>query len=178
MNTTGTKLYIVDVAAFNIYEYSLSTAWDITTATQSYKWEKPCMPSGTNYQPESIFIKDDGLKVFIGGTAGSPKGILQFSLSVAWDLSTASYDSVIIDPVLHPRSMWFMPDGMSFYLANVSSDNIYQFTMSSAWDITTAILCGTYDHDFTPCGICIRGNKIYHGTYSNDTISQLRLRGV
>ena len=84
----GTKLYIVGLGGDEVNEYILSTAWDITTASANYAFSV----SGQDTSPRGITFSPDGTKMYICGDTGDD--INQYTLSTAWNLSTASYTRV------------------------------------------------------------------------------------
>ena len=72
------------------------------------------------------------------------KKVFQFSLSTAYDVSTASYDNVSVSVATQaplPRAMKFKPDGTRLYIVNYVSSNsddaIYQYNLSSPFDLST-----------------------------------------
>ena len=93
MSADGTKMYIVGDestpwANEAIYQWNLSTAWDITTAVFSQSKD-----IGTDVGiPQGISFSADGTKMFVGGSESNI--IKRWSLTSAWDISTAgSVDS-------------------------------------------------------------------------------------
>ena len=132
----GTKMYVTGYITDSVYQYTLSTAWDISTA--SYDSVSFSVASQET-APEALFFKPDGTKMYIiGGTTNS---VYQYSLSTAWDLSTASYDSVsfsISAQETTPKGLTFKPDGTKMYIVGSSSDTVYQYSLSTAWDVSTS----------------------------------------
>src|SRR6056300_1788411 len=71
--------------------------------------------------------------------------LFQYSLSTAWDVSTASYDSVSVvlssfagDIITTPASIFFKDDGTEFYVVDPGNDDVHHFTLSTAWDLTAS----------------------------------------
>ena len=132
----GTKMYISGNTNDSIYQYTLSTAWDLSTG--SYDSVSFSVASqATN--PRGLSFKPDGTKMYLVGVNSDE--VYQYSLSTAWDLSTASYDSVSIDVNSEdtlPRGLSFKPDGTKMYVSGTSTDTIYQYGLSTAWDLSTA----------------------------------------
>ena len=89
----GLKMYIVDDFTSTIFQYTLGTAWDISTA--SYATKSFSVSSQTNY-PQDIQLSSDGTKAFIVSYSTS-KAVYQYTLSTAWDISTAAYASKTVD---------------------------------------------------------------------------------
>lgn len=135
-NNDGTKIYIVDSDNDRIYEYTLSTAYDIST--MSYN-------EGIDTQdafPESIEWKDDGTKMYTVGSDSD--NIYEWNVSTAWDLSTASLNQTINTQDGIPTGIAWNNDGTALYECGLGSDNIYEYSLSTAWDISTATLSNTF----------------------------------
>ena len=133
--TDGTKMYVVFNGNDTVYQYSLSTAWDISTA--SYDTGKTVSVTSQTTFPVGIKFKSDGLKMYVN-TLGV---IYQYALSTAWDVSTASYESKSFNHTSESNGNYqldFNSDGTKFWVANGSSDAIYQYSLSTAYDISTA----------------------------------------
>jgi len=138
--TDGTKMYIVGGGSGDaIYQYTLSTAWDITTA--SYDSINLSVASQDTVATD-IRFKPDGTVMYISGT--SSDSIHQYTLSTAWDLSTASYASKalsIASQDTQPESFYFNESGSKVFVLGIINDNVYQYALSTAWDVST----GSYD---------------------------------
>lgn len=131
----GTKMYYAGINNDTVYQYSLSTAWDISTATYD---SVSVSLSGYTGSVKAIFFKSDGTRLYVNGGGNVT---YQWNLSTAWDLSTASY-STQSSSVMLPGSgtvygLFIKPDGTKAYTIEQSTDTIYQFSMSSAWNIST-----------------------------------------
>lgn len=129
--TDGTKLYVLDEAAQDVFQYSLSTAYDISTATYD---NKSLDASSRDSIPYALHFKPDGTKLYILGLIN--RSIFQHTLSTPWDVSTASYDNVSLQVQASPTGMYFKSDGSAFFIQ--ANGYIYRHTMSSAWDLSSA----------------------------------------
>lgn len=136
----GTKAYVLDNGNDTIYQYALSTAWDVSTA--SYESKSFNVGSANNpvslLFPEALSFKSDGTSVYVVDRAAD--AAYQYTLSTAWDISTASYASKSLDvspQEINPRAMYFKSDGSKVYIAGTSNDTIYQYALSTAWDVST-----------------------------------------
>ena len=88
-NNDGTKFYMVDWSQGPVYEYTLSTAYDVSTATLNYTMT-PTAYSGRAYR--SLAMSRSGTRLYLlddNSTTGNTV-IRQFNLSTGYDLSTAS----------------------------------------------------------------------------------------
>jgi sugar lactone lactonase YvrE len=144
----GTKMYIVGKDYDNVYQYALSTAWQVNTASYEYKSFNVFSPGNFgDSSPTGLFIRSDGLKFFI--TGWSTEKVWQFSMSTAWDISTASNDNIststfsTIDPSSqesNPNGVFFKPDMTKMYIIGQGTDHVRQysvgtlnFTTSTTW---------------------------------------------
>ena len=136
-NNDGTKMYTVGTVNDNVYQYSLSTAFDLSTA--SYDSVSFSVAS-EDTNPYGIVFNSDGTKLYMVGMTND--SIYQYSLSTAYDISTASYDSVsfsVASEDINPTGgIVFNSDGTKMYMVGVSTDNVYQYSLSTAYDLSTA----------------------------------------
>jgi len=173
----GTKMYISDPNTANVYQYTLSTAWDISTAT--YDNVSFSFASQEATGAKDITFASNGTKLFMLGF--STYTIFQYTLSTAWDISTATYDNVSFDPTTQAgimMSLQLKDDGTKLY---VLGSAVYQYTLSTSFNVGTA----TYDNvsfsfasqDSVPFDIFFKpdGTKIYMLGANNDTAYQYTL---
>jgi hypothetical protein len=131
----GLKMYVNGSTGDDVNEYSLSTAWDIATAT----FVRLFSTATEDTSPADIFFKPDGLTMFIMG--GANDIVYQYTLTVAWDISSASYASKsfsVTTQETSPQGLWFKPDGLVMYIVGNGTDSVYQYALSTAWDVSTA----------------------------------------
>ena len=174
MSNSGTKLYIGSATNNSVYQYSLSTAYDATTATYdnvSFNHSS----QATNFQ--GLAFKPDGTKMF-GSTSSN---MYQYSLSTPFVVSSASYDSVSFNHGRTTAEMVFKPDGTRFFIVDLSSDDIRQFDLSSAWDLSTAsynnVLFDLSNQDSKPFGVAFNndGTKMFMAGDTNNSVFQYSL---
>jgi len=135
-NNTGTKLYMIGNLNDSVYQYSLSTAFDLSTASYD---SVSFSVSSQETSPNGLIFNNDGTKMYICG--GSSLSVHQYTLSTAFDISTASYDSVSFSFASQDGGVYgmsFNNDGTKLYMAGNLTDTIYQYTLSTAYDISTA----------------------------------------
>lgn len=133
----GTKLYVVGFAGDSVYQYTLSTPWDIATA--SYDSISFSVLSQAN-SVRSVSFNTDGTKMYIGN-GGVGLSVYQYTLSTPWNVSTASYDSVSFSTstqVSALEGVWFSTDGFYFFVSDLNTGNVFKYIMSTSWDISTA----------------------------------------
>jgi len=107
--------------------------------------------SGVAADPQSVFFKPDGTKMYLFASDPSSSVVYQYTLAAPWDLATASYDSVSYTTTVdYGRSLFISPDGTRLY-AMGSGRPIRQHTLATPWDIATASSDGT-SYAFTGSG--------------------------
>ena len=141
MSPAGDKIYISDNTTDTIYQYSLSTNYDVTSASYD---SKSLDVSAQDSSVKGLVFRTDGTRLIIAGSGRA----FQFSLSTAWDISTASYDSVSsgIDLVWGANNMYVDPTGSHMIVVNGNTDGVRHYTLSTPWDISTI----SYTNGFDP----------------------------
>ena len=135
-NDDGTKLYIIGSGNKTVYQYTCSTAWDVSTASYANKAFHVSLQEGS---PSALFFKSDGTAFYVAGTTN--KTVYQYTCSTAWDVSTASYSSKSFSVNAQetaPQGLFFKPDGTTFYIIGSANNTVYQYSCSTAWDVSTA----------------------------------------
>ena len=128
----GTKMYMIGYASDNVWQYSLSTAWDVSTAS----YDSVSFSVGSQESlPNGMCFSLDGGKLYIAGI--SNRRIYQYTLSTAWDLSTASYDSKNLLVASQPTGLFISSDGVQIYSVDQNTDFVNQYTLSTPYDIST-----------------------------------------
>ena len=178
----GTAFYIVGSVNDTVYQYTLSTAWNLSTASYASKSFSVSSQAGG---PSGVFFKSDGTKMYVANDgAGATNAVYQYSLSTAWDVSTASYDSVTYSVATQadgPRELFFSSDGTKMYIADANNIRIYQYTLSTAWDLSTASYASktllVSSQDTNPQGLSFKtdGTEMYLLGTTNDTVYQYTL---
>ena len=168
----GIKMYMSAESSGTVYQYSLSTAWDISTG--SYDSKSLTLQSTT---PQGLSFNADGTKLFT--LEDGSDLIYQYSLTTAYDISTASYDSISFAPTEagQTRGLTFSSDGLSFFVASNGVDAVYKYTVSSAYDISSAVYDSFLDvssQESDPAGVQFKsdGAKMYVVGSGSDSIYQ------
>jgi len=169
----GSQLYLVGTGNNNVYQYGLSTAFDISTASFSQSFN--VSPQDTNQQ--GLFLKPDGSQLYVVGAVN--EDVYQYGLSTAFDISTASFSqSFNVSPQDGvPTGVVFKPDGSQLYVVGSTNNNVYQYSLSTAFDVTTASFVRSFDvsaQDTNPQGLVFKpdGSQLYVVGNSNSNVSQ------
>lgn len=178
-SSDGTKMYVIGTTVDTIYQYTLSTAWLITSAT--YATKSFSVTTQESF-PTGIAFNDDGTKFYVVGEGSST--VYQYSCSTAWDISTASYASLsfsVSSQVTTPAALAFKPDGTKMYVLGQGNDLIAQYSLSTAWNISTAsydsqtLSVLNVDHQAFGMDIAADGSRIYAVGQNIDRLIQWTL---
>jgi len=117
----GTKMFIYGTSALR--RFTLSTAWDITTATN----DAMSLTIATGGQ---IFFKTDGLSVF---SFSGP--INRYYLTTPWDLSThiATTSSIALSTLtgVFQGGIYISPDGMYYFMSGYTGYPVKRFELKN-----------------------------------------------
>jgi hypothetical protein len=162
----GTKLYIAGRTNDRVYQYTLSTPWDITTITYD-SVSSSVVSQGIEFG-SGLDFKDDGTKMFLDVEGGTVQYI-EYNLTVAWDVSSAVENIGIFDPSedTDPEGVYVDPTGTTLWVSGDTNNTIYQYSMSTAWDLTTisydSVSLSVGSETTAPRGIYVKpdGTKLY-----------------
>ncbi len=172
----GTSMFIIGNQNDNVYQYTLSTAWDVSTASYASK----SFNVATQDNAVSGFaFKSDGTAFY--HCSSRTDTVYQYTLSTAWDVSTASYASKSFSVSTldgNPRQINFSPTGDKLWFTGLSSDYVYELDLSTDFDISTASYnninynAGTQDSYPVSTFFKSDGSKMYVIGITNDTVYQ------
>jgi|GEM_PF-4211797 len=178
-SSDGTKVYVLGSISWSIYQYTLSTAWDISTASYD---SKSFSVVAEDIVPADVQFDSTGTRMYMCGSDNN--SIYQYTLSTAWDISTASYALKSFSASSQDTNITgisFSQDGTNAYILGNSNDSIFQYTLSTAWDISTASYASksfsVVAEDSTPLGVAIssHGAKVYIIGNGGDKVHQYTL---
>ena len=86
ISSDGTRIYYAQNSSY-MRQRTLSTAFDISTAGSETYYDSTAQDN----DPKDITFKPDGTKMYVTGDQYNQ--VAQYSLSTAWDITTASYDT-------------------------------------------------------------------------------------
>jgi len=179
----GTKMYVIVEYIDTVYQYDLSTAWDISTASFTYPTSDYFSVLTEETSPTGLFFKDDGTKMYITGTVGDD--VNEYSLSTEWNISTASYVqnfSVSTEETI-PQGLFFKNDGTKMYIIGSSGDDVNEYSLSTGWDISTASYSQNFSvstEETSPTGLFFKpdGAKMYITGSAGDDVNEYSLSTV
>ena len=122
-----------------IVQYSLSTPFDISTATRTFDdgagTQLTCSTSKDMQLPHAIEFKPDGTRMFIttnkDHSGGPGVAVYQFKLTTAWDTSTLDCEETYEINITgtdafedQVRTLTFKPDGTRMFVGGMTEDRI------------------------------------------------------
>jgi len=189
----GTKMYLMGSisSGYNsgtqqneyVYQYSLSTPWDISTASYDNVYANTFTTLGY-WGNSDIQFKPDGTAFF---TTIFGSIIKRFNLSTPWDISTTSYSGIFFDQLslnyVYPQpKFYFSDDGLKLYTSSYTTDMIYEYDLASPWDISDVSYNGKYlsvgSEDGSPFQISFNktGSRMYMSGGVNSKIYEYSIR--
>ena len=167
----GTKMYVLGGQNDSIYEYTLSTAWDITTASYSQSFSV----ATEDTSPEGLTFGSNGTYMYVAGIAND--SVYQYTLSTAWDIGTASYTRTLSVSAqsLNPSGIFFRANGLIMYIVDGGGD-VDQYNLSTAWNISTASYAGTDASDGESVFFKDDGTKMFVVIVGNSTSTNFSIR--
>ena len=131
-SSDGTKVFVAKGTNKTVARHDLGTAWDITTAGSAHSTLDTT--SAVDTQTNGVVLSPDGYRLVVV----DDKSFHSYTLTTAYDLSTASYDNVEKFPAAgtSPKAITSSSDGVNFYSADASLDFTYQYSIASGPTIT------------------------------------------
>ena len=128
----GTAVYQIGTSTDAVKEWTLSTAWDLSTSSAG----DTLSVSSQESIPQDLFFHPDGTKLYVIGSSGDD--VNEYSLTTAWDLTTASYyqNFSVSGQTSSPYALFFKSDGTKMYVG--SGNKLWEYELSVAWDVSTA----------------------------------------
>jgi len=133
-NSDGTKMFVVDPIVDAVNEYTLTTGFDVSTAS----FVDSFSVGGQDVSPQDVAFSSDGTKMFVVGSDGDD--INEYTLATPFDVSTASFvDSFsVAAQETAPTGVAFSSDGAKMFVAGNIGDDINEYTLGTAFDVSTA----------------------------------------
>ena len=148
-STDGTKMFTSDIDTGYVYQWTLTTPWDVSTNQRSASDDLntnhflELQSDGGNYNRDITF-SEDGTKLFI---LGSDKTVHQISLGTAWDLSSYQTPDVEKDlsSISYYRPTQLVLVQMEKKCSSMDMKKIHEFSIATAWDLSSTV---TYEGKF------------------------------
>lgn len=164
----GLKLYIAD-GGTTIDEYTLSSAWDVSSATFIQSLDV----SSEVGTLKSLHVSEDGMMLYTGDYALNYY-IKRWSTTGSWSLTGGaidvgqSYIPFTDSGDKYSYGVWLDSTGLIMYVLANFNDVIYEYTLGVAWDLTTVSYADDAEsyfsvtgQDTNPRGFFVNAEHIY-----------------
>lgn len=179
IGSTGTDLFVTGDQKEQIIPFSLSTPFDLSTASFS---SGPSISSQTA-SPSGLTIGPDGDRVYLSGRGNA--NIYQYSLSTSFDINTLSFvrSFSVGAQDSSPRGVNLSPAGDRMYVAGDQNTSIYEYRLSTAFDISTASFVRALDvspniTNVRDAVISAQGSRLYAANKAFSTVEEYAIGAV
>lgn len=160
-NTNGTKMFVCGVSGDDVNEYTLSTGFDVSTAS----FVDSFSVSSQATQPRGIAFNADGTKMFVVSDTTGARFVYQYNLSTGFDVSSSSYSNYSLNVSSQdtsPQDIAFNTDGTKMFIAGNSSNRVLEYTLSTGFDLNSTV---TFIDGFE---LSSQESEIHGVTFNND----------
>ena len=126
-SNTGTSMYILGGTTSNVYQYNLTSAWNVATATFTNR---------ANIAPQDTAVQGftfnyTGTKAYLVGTQRD--NVSQYTLSEAWNIATLAYSSNLFVGARETNmsGIYINDRESSIYIIGTAQDRVQQFNLSA-----------------------------------------------
>ena len=136
LKNNGTRLYCYNQSANRIYQFNLSTAYNIKALTPIGSFLLS-VPSSTY----DFDVSEDGTKLIVlGQTSGNIQTLYEYTLSTAWTISSAVYQSRSQSINAQDSQMRYLKiskNGLRAIVFGDANKSIFQYTLGSYYNLTS-----------------------------------------
>ena len=186
-NPSGTKMFVVGMSQNKIFEFDLTTGFDVSTATKN---SNECSFIGLGDDVVDIDFNSDGTKLFLVDQhqGGNDETIEEFDLSTAYDVSSCTHvEEHFKGDFVGSVGIEFDSSGTKLFIYHTAgTDSIKQYSLSSPYNLSNPTLqkqsTGTSDKTFQtiesqPSGFTFSsdGSKMFITGKNKDKVQEFNL---
>ena len=178
-SSDGAKMFVVGAAGDDVNEYTLSTAFDASTAV----FVDAFSVSSQDTIPAGMAFSSDGAKMFVVGNTGGD--INEYALSTPFDASTAVFVDAfsVSSQETSPQGMAFSNDGAKMFVIGSDGDDINEYALSTPFDASTAVFVDAFSvssQETGPQGMAFSndGAKMFVVGVVGDDVNEYDLHSV
>ena len=172
----GAKMFMIGRSGDAVYEYALSTPFDVSTAvfvdTFSVLEQEP--------GPTGMAFSSDGAKMFVVGN--SRDAVHEYALSPPFEASTAVFVDTfsVLEQEPGPTGMAFSSDGAKMFVVGSSRDAVHEYALSPPFEASTAAFVYTFSvssRSSNPQGMAFSsdGTKMFVIDNGRDTVIEYEM---
>ena len=182
MHSNGSRCWVTGKSSDAVFQYDLSTNYDISTASYNSVTQSVSSSSGT--QPSSVCFSSNGSKMYVSDKAS--ERATQHDLTTNWDIS--AFDTSAAG---HGHRLSFATEFSDCEGIAVSTDDtkiyalsqngtVYQYNMTTAGELSTATYANkskAVGETTTPMGVTFNtsGTKMFINCMGTDKVFQYNL---
>jgi len=182
-NNDGTKMFVIGHKEDEVIEYTLSTAWNVST----YSLVDSFSTKSESGYSRDVKFSQDGTKMFVlGGSANGDEdgldSVCEYTLSTGFDVSsTVTFiDCTSVHPVGAAEELGFSQDGTKMFVLDQTGNDVNEFKLTTGFDISTASYVQTFsvdDQEDDPTGLAFTydGTKMFVTGFTGDDINEYTL---
>ena len=138
-NSDGTKMFVLVAAGKDVNEYTLSTGFDVSTAS----FVDSFSVNTQDTEPRGLTFNNDGTKMFVVGFTNDK--VYEYTLTTGFDVSTSSFVVAFsISGENDVRDVKFTSNGTKMFVLGRANDKVYEHTLTTGFDVSTASFVGSY----------------------------------
>ena len=179
----GAKMFVAGDGADNIHEYTLTTPFDVSTASHVDSLHVYAQET----EPQGVAFSNDGAKMFVVGDDG--KDISEYALTTPFNVTTATFANFtfsVSGQDTEPEGMAFSNDGAKMFVVGNFGNAIYEYTLTTPFDLSTASHAGPEEkfsvagQDENPSGMAFSndGAKMFVVGNADNDINEYTLSSV
>jgi len=169
----GTEVYVVGYGPDNVYQYTLSTAHDLSTASLTNTFDISAKSPVTS----GLHFSSDGYAFVVYDNTSDAAH--KYNLTTAWDVSTASFDSStgsFSSSETTGGGIWFDDDWSYLYLVGENSDTAHRVALAAIPGAPTSLSISTasasqLDLSWSAPSSGADSYKIYRSTSSGGSLT-------
>lgn len=123
LSPNGLYAYISSMTPRVVLQYTMSTPFDLTTATYTRS-------AAPGFDFSDMWFNSSGTKMYAFGGLG-PARVVEYLLSTSWDISTISSNYTFNIGSINPSGIAFNSIGTRMYVMDYSVARIYQYNLTS-----------------------------------------------
>jgi hypothetical protein len=133
---SGEKMFIVGRNSDAVIEYTLTTAFDVSSASFVDSFS---VQSQVGQAPEDVVFSESGEKMFVVGSS-DPVAVNEYTLATAWDVSSASHvhQKSLSSQDENPRDIAFSKSGEKMFILGDEGNDVNEYTLTTAFDVSSA----------------------------------------
>ena len=175
-NANGTKMFVVGQTNDSVYEYALTTAYDVSTASHSQSFSV----ASQDANPRGIAFNTAGTKMFVVGYAESR--VNEYALATGFDVSTASFSQFfsVASQDSTPQGIAFNTDGTKMFVVGNTGDSVYEYSLTTGFNVSTASFVDSFSvssEETGPFGVAFNSNgtRMFISGTTPDEVSEYTL---